>query len=266
MPTQVSARRRSRERTAWALAASRRCSPRCSPPAPSAAPAPAAPAGPRLAPMPDKTYLGRHRALAGRQAARLHAGERERGILSLGPGPGRGGSARDCGHGGGQVSVLVAGRPLPRVLRRGQAQEGRPRRRPALLDLRCGGRSRRNLESRRRDRLRALAHLGALSRRRLRRQTRCPDEARRLAARGGPPLSALSSGRPPFSLHDHEPRRSADESSNAIRVASLDGENRPLLGVLSNAQYAAGRLLYVRDDALLAQRFDPDGRLKGSQS
>ena len=52
----------------------------------------------------------------------------------------------------------------------------------------------------------------------------------------------------------------ADESANAIRVASLDGETRPLLGVFSSAQYAAGRLLYVRDDALLAQRFDP-GRL-----
>ncbi len=47
------------------------------------------------------------------------------------------------------------------------------------------------------------------------------------------------------------------DASNAVRVASLDGkEDRPLLAVLSNAQYASGRVLYVRDGALVAQRLD----------
>ncbi len=49
----------------------------------------------------------------------------------------------------------------------------------------------------------------------------------------------------------------ADDLANAIHVASLDGkEDKTILPVFSDAQYAAGRLLYVRDDALVAQRFD----------
>ncbi len=46
-----------------------------------------------------------------------------------------------------------------------------------------------------------------------------------------------------------------DEPSNAIHVGSLDGRtNRVLVNTVSNAQYASGRLLYVRDQNLLAQR------------
>ena len=57
----------------------------------------------------------------------------------------------------------------------------------------------------------------------------------------------------------------AGEESDAIRLASLDGrEDRLLVGTLSNAQYTAGRLLYARDDTLVAQGFDPDrGALRG---
>jgi Tol biopolymer transport system component len=48
-----------------------------------------------------------------------------------------------------------------------------------------------------------------------------------------------------------------DETSNGIRVASLDGrQNRALVSGYSNAQFASGRLLYVREDALFAQRLD----------
>ena len=51
------------------------------------------------------------------------------------------------------------------------------------------------------------------------------------------------------------------DPANAIRIGSLDGkDDRALLPVLSNASYAAGRLLYVRDGTLLAQPFDA-GRL-----
>jgi len=52
-----------------------------------------------------------------------------------------------------------------------------------------------------------------------------------------------------------------NDPANAIRIGSLDGkDDRLLIPVLSNASYAAGRLLYVRDGTLLAQPFDP-GRL-----
>jgi serine/threonine protein kinase len=54
-------------------------------------------------------------------------------------------------------------------------------------------------------------------------------------------------------------------SNDAIYYASLDGrENRLLFHSQSNAEYAAGYLLFVRGDKLLAQSFDPDkGELKG---
>jgi Tol biopolymer transport system component len=52
-----------------------------------------------------------------------------------------------------------------------------------------------------------------------------------------------------------------NDPANAIRVGSLDGkDDHSLVPVLSNAAYAAGRLLYVRDGTLLAQPFD-DSRL-----
>ena len=49
----------------------------------------------------------------------------------------------------------------------------------------------------------------------------------------------------------------AGADSNVIRVGSLDGrEDRLLVRALSNAQYAADRLLYVRDETLVAQSLD----------
>jgi len=57
---------------------------------------------------------------------------------------------------------------------------------------------------------------------------------------------------------------STDEAANAIHVASLDGKtDKTLVGVVSNAQYAAGQLFYVREGSLLAQRFDV-GRLEAA--
>jgi serine/threonine protein kinase/Tol biopolymer transport system component len=52
----------------------------------------------------------------------------------------------------------------------------------------------------------------------------------------------------------------------AVFIASLDGkENRLLFHTLSSAIYASGRLLYMRDNALVAQPFDPDaGRITGN--
>jgi eukaryotic-like serine/threonine-protein kinase len=46
--------------------------------------------------------------------------------------------------------------------------------------------------------------------------------------------------------------------NTAVFFASIDGsENRLLFSSLSNAIYAAGRLLYIRDNTLMAQPFDP---------
>jgi eukaryotic-like serine/threonine-protein kinase len=52
-----------------------------------------------------------------------------------------------------------------------------------------------------------------------------------------------------------------DSSDTGVFVASLDGkENRLLIPTRSNAIYASGNLLFVRDTALLAQPFDVDSR------
>jgi Tol biopolymer transport system component len=52
-----------------------------------------------------------------------------------------------------------------------------------------------------------------------------------------------------------------NDPANAIRIGSLDGkEDRVLAPVLSNARFASGHLLYVRERTLLAQRLD--GRLQ----
>jgi eukaryotic-like serine/threonine-protein kinase len=47
------------------------------------------------------------------------------------------------------------------------------------------------------------------------------------------------------------------DPASAIRVGSIDGSpDKTLVPVASNASYAAGRLLYVRDESLVAQEFD----------
>jgi Tol biopolymer transport system component len=50
----------------------------------------------------------------------------------------------------------------------------------------------------------------------------------------------------------------AHDPNTGVFYASLDGkENRLLVQSLANAAYAAGRLLFLRDSALMAQPFDP---------
>ena len=55
------------------------------------------------------------------------------------------------------------------------------------------------------------------------------------------------------------------DPNDAIYLASLDGkENRLVMRGLTNVSYAAGRLLFMRDTALIAQPFDPrTGVLRG---
>lgn len=50
------------------------------------------------------------------------------------------------------------------------------------------------------------------------------------------------------------------DPNNGIYFASLDGkENRLVIRGSTNVAYAAGRLLFMRDSALMAQPFDPKG-------
>jgi serine/threonine protein kinase/roadblock/LC7 domain-containing protein len=57
----------------------------------------------------------------------------------------------------------------------------------------------------------------------------------------------------------------AASPDTAVFLASLDGkENRLLLHTFSSVRYAAGRLLFLRENTLVAQSFDPaSGQLKG---
>lgn len=101
----------------------------------------------------------------------------------------------------------------------------------------------------------------------------------RVNAAGGKPVeitqvdrSQHSSHRWPFFLPDgkhflylavnHEPSK---WNNDRLYFASLDGkENKPLFPSLSNAIYAGGYLLFVRNDKLMAQPFDPgNGTLSG---
>ena len=61
----------------------------------------------------------------------------------------------------------------------------------------------------------------------------------------------------------HDPSKT---SNDAVYYASLDGkENRPLFHCQTNAIYAAGYILFARDDQLMAQPFDPGhGNLTGT--
>ena len=100
----------------------------------------------------------------------------------------------------------------------------------------------------------------------------------RVAAAGGQPSPATkldesrheTSHRYPFFLPDGRhflymaanQSGSPDHPANAIRAAALDGSSdEAIVRTASSAIFAAGALIYERDQVLLLQRFDPD-RLK----
>jgi eukaryotic-like serine/threonine-protein kinase len=62
-------------------------------------------------------------------------------------------------------------------------------------------------------------------------------------------------------------RVSGERDADEVMVASLEsGPPQPLVKAPTNAAYASGRLLYVRDGALVARRFDPERlRLEGEE-
>ncbi|HSB63769.1 MAG TPA: protein kinase [Thermoanaerobaculia bacterium] len=62
-------------------------------------------------------------------------------------------------------------------------------------------------------------------------------------------------------------RVSGEGAADELMVGSLDGAPpRPLMKAVANAMFVSGRLLYVRDRALVARRFDPERmRLEGEE-
>ncbi|HVR41873.1 MAG TPA: protein kinase [Thermoanaerobaculia bacterium] len=104
----------------------------------------------------------------------------------------------------------------------------------------------------------------------------------RVSASGGVPTLLVGSGEKPQYTRPFWPQLLPDgkrylymrlhpgnvytqQITHEIRIASLDGKSDKLIpGVTSRAVYVDGRLLFVRDGTLLAQRFDPDeARLSG---
>ena len=82
----------------------------------------------------------------------------------------------------------------------------------------------------------------------------------RVSSAGGltnPVTSA--SGSFPWFLPDGEHFLFQDQSPDfSFRVGSLSGENSAVMGAGSNAMYANGHLLFLREGTLMAQPFDPD--------
>ena len=255
-PAPVAARRKSRERLAWALAAAaalaalgfaigflRR------------APAPlktvrfdiAMPEGVTTIDAPRISPDGRTLAF---NATDSTGKSRHLGAVSQRP---EGASAR--GHRGNDAPVLVAGQPLPRLLRRGQAQEDRSHGRPGAEDLRRPDGFGRLVEpstasssSTARAPTRSTA-----SRRREERPPSPSSRTRRARKRPSPgrsscPTAAISSTWRP-------PRRPED---NAYRIGTLDStETKAVAPAQTLVTYAPpGYLLFVRDKTLVAQRFD----------
>jgi serine/threonine protein kinase/Tol biopolymer transport system component len=82
-------------------------------------------------------------------------------------------------------------------------------------------------------------------------------ELRRVSAAGGTstPLELDTAGRWPWFLPDG--RHFLFSSLHEIRVGTLDSKStKPLVETVSDAVYAEGRLLYLRDDTLLTQPFN----------
>jgi eukaryotic-like serine/threonine-protein kinase len=89
----------------------------------------------------------------------------------------------------------------------------------------------------------------------------------RISAAGGPPTEVAkldrSSGFNSYRFPQFLPDGShfiflARGNPDSIKVGSLDGSEPKNLLLGSNAAYAAGYLLFIRQNSLMAQRFDPD--------
>ena len=208
----------------------------------------------------DTTQPGPPVALAGREETRVYGARRGREGAPLRPRrstrPTRPAARGDRGR---PVPVLVAGQPVhrasartrssrrstPRAARRRSCARRRTSRRAGPGARRASSCSRRRRAARsrpsprtaaRRSRSRSSTPSGATTR------TGCRSSSRT----GRTSSSSRGSGAP-------RPPRAIRSSSG-----SLDGgEPKPILRSPAAAEYASGYLLFLRDAALMAQRFDP---------
>ena len=176
------------------------------------APAPGCAGGAKLDSPPRKDDVPLHqrcgrppRGLPRRTPDRLHRARLLRQGRSVGALPGQPGCARAPRNGRRDVSVLVAGRPSHRVLRRRQAEEDRGRGRTDAGPLRRRRRPGRNLEQGRRHPLRAALPRASLSSGRDGRKASARDEVRRGSARDDAPLSRVPAGREALSVRGGQP-------------------------------------------------------------
>ena len=257
LPAPVAARRKSRERLAWGVAAAalaRRGGARDS--ASSAARRRRrAPSGSRSR-LPEGVIADRRAAHLARRALPRVQRDRRRGQdPDLGPAPERPRGAAAAGHGGDDAALLVARQPVPRLLRRGQAEEDRGHRRPAAEDLRRADRRRRQLEP-------AKASSSSTAPGtdpdlpRLGRRRHAGGGRRNPSTQGRPGrLARVPAGRPSLPLHGD--RRRSRRTAPTASARSTRRRSKPFAPAQTLVTYAPpGYLLFVRDRTLVAQPFD----------
>ena len=207
LPAPVAARRRSREKLAWGVAAARFCwPPRRSPTASFAA----RPKPPRLVrfevPVPPNLIsIDSPRISPDGQILAFNATDGGREEPDLGPAPERPRGPAAGGNGRSGAPLLVAGQQVRRLLLRRQAQEDRRRGRAAHQDLRRADRIRRDLEPGGRDPLRRHGQRSDSSRLRRGRHADRRRQAGRSAEGSADRLAGVHAGRPPLHLHVDQP-------------------------------------------------------------
>ena len=166
----------------------------------------------------------------------------------------------------GFLSILVAGREVDRLLRRrkAEARRGLQAARLSPFARRPYGKGRKH--GARRGRFcsrRATTRVSSRFR---------PRGDRRRTSRRSIRSRRENSHRFPQFLPDGRHfvflvRVSGEGAADELMVGSLDGAPpRPLMKAVANAMFVSGRLLYVRDRALVARRFDPERmRLEGEE-
>ncbi len=156
----------------------------------------------RQLPRPRRERRG-HGTLSRRSPTRVRRARDGRHAPAVGPGHGRARAVRRAGGRGGHLSLLVAGWPIDRFLRPGEAQSGRGVSQSAS-GARARGRARgarRELGSGRDHRLLAAELSWALARSRGRGHAGAGDRARQDSRRDVAPVARFPAGRPALPLH-----------------------------------------------------------------
>ena len=267
VPATLSLRRRSRERLAWGLAALLAAATAGLAVRPPATPGPADRGLPRHARAArrehaDPVRRARHGPVSRREAARLRRDRGRRQQEDLGPRPQRDDGPPAAGDIRGVVSLLVARRPVPRLLCRREAEAHRPARRVAAGDRGGAFRARRQLGRGRRHPLLAEPPLGDSPRSRPSGGTPAPvtrfDPRRRRHTAGR--ISFRTAGTSSIRCARARPGQARGRPAHA-RLARLSDETQLLIDDATNAAYVEpGYLLYGRSGNLYAWRFDAGSR------